>query len=751
MGASHVYGTLRRAAEAVLPLVFPALLLAVQLAVPSHAIASSPPTHIVSLASTGVTSYAVRSDGTLWAWGANDHGQIGDGTTADRAAPVQVGADNDWVSVSASRVEAAAPDESTAPIALKRDGTLWTWGGSAEFGPPADALFWEHYYDQWPRPPIPDYRTPVRVGDTSDWAVVTRSAYHTLAIKTDGSLWVWGANFYGELGDGTGQVYCQFPECIDDTHRWTAVTAGAGFSLAVRSDGTLWAWGDNSVGELGDGTSTAHLTMNQVGTDDHWVAVSAGEAHVIGLKSDGTLWAWGVYSEGGTGVLTPDLSGHTLVPTQIGMDESWTAISAGFQESFALASDGTLWAWGHGYSLTPTQFGSATDWTCVADGSSHVLAAKNDGSLWAWGANDHGQLGDDTTIDRTSPVRVVFRETCFATTTVPANGLFLYTPSIPLATVPPGSDYQVTVEYWPSDEARNPAGSATEDGSFRVLGADTVPPVISGVPSITPVEATGPSGATVSWTAPAAADAVDPHPLVTCSPAPGSVFPIGTTPVTVTATDASQNSSSATFYVIVQDTTAPGISAHVSITVPATVAGGAVVNWSDIHASDAVDGTLLVTCTPASGTFFASGTTTVTMSVTDAHNNFSTGTFSVTVTPLVYNWSGFFQPVDNLPCFNVAKAGRAIPVKFSLGGNMGLQIFASGYPMVVKTTEGTTATEDLVEQTATASVSGLTYDAASGQYTYVWKTDKSLAGTCQTLQLKLADGSVHCANFKFTK
>jgi len=118
---------------------------------------------------------------------------------------------------------------------------------------------------------------------------------------------------------------------------------------------------------------------------------------------------------------------------------------------------------------------------------------------------------------------------------------------------------------------------------------------------------------------------------------------------------------------------------------------------------------------------------------------------------VIYNFHGFFQPVDNLPTLNVAKAGSAIPVKFSLSGNQGLNIFASGYPTSYVAARDATAADDSIETTVTAGGSSLNYDATADQYIYVWKTDKAWAGTCRQLRVKLADGTLHTANFKLTK
>jgi predicted metallo-beta-lactamase superfamily hydrolase len=281
-------------------------------------------------------------------------------------------------------------------------------------------------------------------------------------------------------------------------------------------------------------------------------------------------------------------------------------------------------------------------------------------------------------------------------------------------------------------------------GSFTVTVVDTTPPSLS-LPGNLTAEATGPSGAAVNFTA-TASDLVDGPVAVNCSPASGSTFALGTTTVNCSAIDAHGNIGSGSFTITIVDTTPPSLGLPSDISVFATGNSNAIVTYS-ASATDLVDGPVPVNCSPASGSTFPIGQTTVNCSATDAHGNMATGSFHVNVS---YNWSGFFQPIDNLPVLNRVKAGSAIPVKFSLGGNQGLNIFAAGYPVSTVTACGTTTTDD-VEATVTAGGSSLTYDALANQYIYVWKTDKLWAGTCRTLTVKLADGSIHQANFTFTK
>jgi hypothetical protein len=290
------------------------------------------------------------------------------------------------------------------------------------------------------------------------------------------------------------------------------------------------------------------------------------------------------------------------------------------------------------------------------------------------------------------------------------------------------------------------SGGLATSGMFNVTVVDTTAPTLN-LPANITSEATGPSGAVVTYTA-TATDAVDPTPTVSCTPASGSTFPLDvTTTVNCTATDAHGNSATGSFTVKVVDTTPPTLTLPANITTQATGNSQAAVTYT-ATATDLVDGSVSVSCTPASGSTFSAGTTTVTCTATDAHGNSTApGSFTVTV---VYGWNGFFQPVDNLPVVNSVKAGSAIPIKFTLTGNQGLNIFKPGSPTSGSYTCSGSAPTDAIETTVTAGGSSLAYDAASDQYTYVWKTDKAWTG-CRTLFVKLADGSTRTANFNFAR
>ncbi len=246
------------------------------------------------------------------------------------------------------------------------------------------------------------------------WAKISAGSIHTLAIKNDGTLWAWGNNAFGQLGNGT-TTNRTFPVQVGTDNNWSSVYASSGsYSLAVKSNGTLWAWGQNWFGQLGNGTNTDAAVPVQVGTDNDWLIVSPGHEYVLATKTNKTLWAWGInnVAQLGNGSYVNSNS-----PAQIGTDNDWTLVDASFETSMALKANGSIWAWGNNFngifgngttgtsSNVPVQVSTTNDWSTFSV-SSHVMAKKNDGSLWAWGYNADGQLGDGTTTEKLSPVQI---------------------------------------------------------------------------------------------------------------------------------------------------------------------------------------------------------------------------------------------------------------------------------------------------------------------------------------------------------
>ena len=324
-----------------------------------------------TVVASGEHTVALKDDGTLWSWGFNFFGQLGDGTTINRSLPVQIGAATNWHSVSAG---------SRHTVAIQGDGTLWAWGDNSN-GQLGDGT-------------TTNRSLPVKIGTYPTWESASAGSNHSVAIQGDGTLWAWGYNSNGQLGDGT-TTNKSLPVQIGTATNWQTVSAGYYYTVAIKSNGTLWAWGNNSNGQLGDGTTISRSLPAQIGTATNWQSVSAGNNHILAIKSDGTLWAWGYNSNGQLG---DETTTNKSLPVQIGTATNWQSVSTGSGHTVAIKSDGTLWAWGTSYfnSVTstqiksPVQIGTDINWQSVSAGRVHTMMIKSNGTLWTWGASDYG-------------------------------------------------------------------------------------------------------------------------------------------------------------------------------------------------------------------------------------------------------------------------------------------------------------------------------------------------------------------------
>lgn len=282
-------------------------------------------------------------------------------------------------------------------LAKKTDGSLWAWGSNI-YGKLGVAI---------PGAAIQDRHK--RVTTDQDWGMFSAGRDHSLALKNDGTLWAWGRNDRGQIGDGTDGINFSkdSPVQIGTGSDWQVVGTGNEHSLAIKANGTLWAWGYNGEGRLGDNTSTDRLVPTQIGTGTNWRSVVAGYDHSVGLTNDGKIYTWG---SNGFGQLV--LGGTTTiytryVPTRVGTASNWKFIDAGDSHTIALKNDNTLWVGGNNYDgqlglgtngfvQTLVQMGTDT-WLQVAAGSKFTIGIKSDGTLWSWGNNFRGQLGNGTT------------------------------------------------------------------------------------------------------------------------------------------------------------------------------------------------------------------------------------------------------------------------------------------------------------------------------------------------------------------
>jgi len=381
-------------------------------ATPTTASAADIATPMVSAG--GAHSLALKSDGTVYSWGWNAYGQLGIGTygTADpyRTTPVQVSGLSGVKAVSAG---------GGFSLALKADGTVWAWGtgGGGQLG---DGETNGGHYSS----------TPVRVSGLTNVTAISAGIDHSLALKSDGTLWAWGENQNGELGDGTTTTRYTPVQVMTGV---IAIAAGHTYSLALKSGGAVWAWGSNWSGALANGTtdSNAHPTPAQVSGVSGITAVAAGWNQVLALKNDGTVWAWGENGSGQLGIgAVPGYPNNPIppdyTPVQVPGLSGVSAVAAG-GASLALKGDG-VWAWGPNYHgqcgqghsdypqiiMLPAQVkgvggsGNLTGVTAITTHlGDHCLALKSDGTVVAWGVNEYGQLGDGTSgTQRLTPVQV---------------------------------------------------------------------------------------------------------------------------------------------------------------------------------------------------------------------------------------------------------------------------------------------------------------------------------------------------------
>jgi alpha-tubulin suppressor-like RCC1 family protein len=334
----------------------------------------------------------------LWTWGAGGTGRLGNGTTTGSiSTPVTTFAGGtNWKQVSAGDAHTAA---------IKTDGTLWTWGTgiSGRLGNGATSG---------------NRSTPVTTfAGGTDWKQVSSGLQHMAAIKTDGTLWIWGNGVNGRLGTSDNSPNRSTPvTTFAGGTDWKQVSAGTDNTAAIKTDGTLWIWGLVSGGRLGNalviGAVSTPITTFAGGTN--WKQVSCGDGHTAAIKTDGTLWTWGV---GGSGRLGNAVTTNVSTPvTTFAGGTDWKQVSAGILHTAAIKTDGTLWTWGNGLNgrlgdatltnaSTPvTTFAGGTNWKQVSSGTAHTAAIKTDGTLWTWGNGGSGRLGDATTTNVSTPV-----------------------------------------------------------------------------------------------------------------------------------------------------------------------------------------------------------------------------------------------------------------------------------------------------------------------------------------------------------
>lgn len=317
------------------------------------------------------STHGIKSDHTLWAWGSNYLGEFGNGTTVGSLNPVQIGTATDWATI-------AVGTESC--LALKNDGTLWAWGNNNS-GQLGDGTTTRKL-------------SPQRIGTDTDWQKISLKGGSCFAIKTNGTLWAWGQNNISSLGLGFYSTFETVPTQVGTDTNWKEIISGYDHTLAIKTDNTLWGTGANLYGQMGNGVFLGNnFTFVQIGTENNWKTASTGHMSSFALKNDGSLWAWGrnINGELGDGTVV-----NKNIPVQIGNQTDWKLLVADFTLTYAIKNDSTLWAWGDNSnyeygngttisSTTPIQISNDTNWVDIATGGFHKVGVKNDNSLYLWG------------------------------------------------------------------------------------------------------------------------------------------------------------------------------------------------------------------------------------------------------------------------------------------------------------------------------------------------------------------------------
>jgi alpha-tubulin suppressor-like RCC1 family protein len=312
---------------------------------------------------------AIKTDGTLWTWGLNNSGHLGDNTTTNRSSPgTTVGGGTTWKQVTSG---------TRCMAAVKTDGTLWTWGDNYRGGLGTGASG--------------NRSSPgTTAGGGSNWkqvamnnSGVTRN--HTAAIKTDGTLWTWGHNLGGGLGDNSTADRNSPGTTVGGGTNWKQVSCGSYGTAAVKTDGTLWTWGNNGSGQLGiNNTTNRSSPGTTAGGGTNWKQVSCSYSHMAAVKTDGTLWTWGDNFRGKLGEGTT--TARSSPGTTVGGGTNWKFINAGGEQTCGIKTDGTIWGWGRDqYGALGTNdlnsgraspisifYGIATSWKQVSTGGTSV-------------------------------------------------------------------------------------------------------------------------------------------------------------------------------------------------------------------------------------------------------------------------------------------------------------------------------------------------------------------------------------------
>lgn len=331
----------------------------------------------------GFHTLALDNENNLWAWGCNEQGQLGDGTTTERTSPTKIETDITFVQLSVGYMHNAGIDD---------EGKLWTWGYSA-FGALGDGTTIKK-------------NKPIKIMEDKIFKKVIASDSSTLAIDINDEIWYWG-RVYGSNNA------IRIPQKLDFKIEYSFISGNSHY-LFLDKQNKLWGWGNNYNGQLGDGTTTERTRPIQIKTETKFTQVSAGDRCSLAIDSEGNLWGWGNnnYGQLGDGTKT-----KKITPVQIETETKFKQVSAGEKHSLAIDYEGNLWSWGYNIygqlgdgttteKLNPIKITEGIKFEKVYARCYSSLAIDVNGNLWSWGSNGNGELGDGTTTDRLTPVQI---------------------------------------------------------------------------------------------------------------------------------------------------------------------------------------------------------------------------------------------------------------------------------------------------------------------------------------------------------
>ena len=341
-------------------------------------------------------TFALKDNGDVWAWGKNDKGQLGDGTTNSSLTPVKVADGHKFVQISAGY---------DYTLAIDTDGYAWAWGGNDD-GKLGNGT-------------TTGSTTPVQVSGGHKFRQITTDYNRAVALDTNGNIWAWGRNDYGQLGNGT-TTNSSTPVQVKSDRKFRKISSGVYHTVALDTGGNIWTWGGNEDGQLGNGArgpGTESSIPVKVKSDRKFTQISAGFYHTVAIDTMGQAWAWGSNNSGQLGNSTSGLGFSKSTPVQVSGGHKFTRISARFH-TIALDENGDTWAWGDNEfgqlgdgtttdKSTPVQVADGHRFTRISAGRFHTVAIDENGNVWTWGWNNYGQLGDGTTTDKNTPVKVL--------------------------------------------------------------------------------------------------------------------------------------------------------------------------------------------------------------------------------------------------------------------------------------------------------------------------------------------------------